>query len=308
MNTVTNPVKLLKGSERKMPTAAYQSITPEQASKWLETSAKNRLLNSTRVAMYAAAMVRGDWMLTNQGIAFDEFGALIDGQHRLHAIVKANVPVTMLVIESTPNRSQLVLDQGLKRTPHDQIALREGWQVYPIHSAVAKAMIESIGGIGLRERRDVIRDIQLLDRFYVKHHKAIEFAVSSLWTKHGSLRGVIIAPTIAPIARAYYSTEQHKLTHFCDVLATGMGEGYNDSPIIVLRNWLIAAREKSLSARAGKDRNIIYKKTEIALNAYLKGESIQRLGQMTIDKELFLIPGEASIKIAPMHKVKKAKK
>lgn len=299
--SVTKRASLIKSIEKPLPTAEYILVTPSQAQLWLDNAARNRKLNRQRIDKYADAMSRGDWLVTSQGTAFDEQGALIDGQHRLQAIVKAQTAVTLLVISAQSSRSQLVLDQGYLRTPHDQIALQTGWRVHPIHSAVAKAMIKGIGGEGSRQRILDAKDIQILNRYYVKHHKAIEFAVSSTWEKHGLLVGVIVAPSIAPIARAYYSVDVNLLARFCEVLSTGMtteGVGAKDTAAIALRNWLIAGRDKGLSARAYGDRYIIYKKTEVALRAFLNGDSIQRLGQMTTEQELFLLPGESPLKVA----------
>lgn len=283
----------------KAPTCEYVTVTPDQAESWLSKSAKNRKMSARRVGLYAAAMKRGDWMLTNQGIAIDEFGMLIDGQHRLRAIVEADTPVQLLVIRATPNKSQLVIDQGFKRLPHDQVGLREGWEVTPMHIAVAKSMVTSIGGTGDTERRGIISDIQLIDRFYVRHHKAVEFAVAQFAARQ-KIKGVTIAPVLAPVARAYYSVDQNALVRFCEVVATGMADRKGDGPAVVLRNWLIQGREKALSSRSGKDRFAIYKKTELALKASLDGESIQRLGQLQLDAELFQIPGDIRV-------VKKAK-
>lgn len=290
---------LIKAREKSLPTAEYILVTPGQAQLWLDDAARNRKLNQARIAKYADAMSRGDWLITSQGIAFDEQGQLIDGQHRLTAIVRADVPVTLLVITTQSSRSQLVLDQGYLRTPHDQVALQNNWKVHPIHTAVAKAMIKSVGGEGLRQRSIDARDIQILNRFYIRHHKAIEFAIASTWEMYGSLVGVIIAPTLAPIARTYYSADVNLLVRFCEILSTGMsaeGVGGKDTAAVVLRNWLIAGREKGLSARAFGDRFILYKKTEVALRAFLNGESIQRLGQMTTEVELFPILGEVALR------------
>lgn len=281
------------------PTCEYVQVTPEQAREWLEKPAKNRKLSQRRVGLYAAAMKRGDWMLTNQGVAIDEFGMLIDGQHRLSAIVEAEVPVELLVIRAAPNKSQLVLDQGLKRLPHDQVGLREGWEVTPMHIAVAKSMLASVGGAGEMERRAMISDIQLMDRFYVRHHKAVEF-VCAQFVARQKVKGVTIAPVLAPVARAHYTVDSNKLARFLEVVATGMADRKGDGPAVVLRNWLLAGRDNALSARKGKDRYAIYKKTEIALRAFLNNESIQRLGTMQIDAELYPIPGDIRI-------VKKAK-
>lgn len=274
----------------KTPACQYETVTPDQAALWLSKSAKNRKMSARRVGLYAAAMKRGDWMLTNQGIAIDEFGMLIDGQHRLQAIVDAQTPVQLLVIRATPNKSQLVIDQGYKRLPHDQVGLREGWEVTPMHIAVAKSMVTSIGGAGETERRGITSDIQLMDRFYVRHHKAVEFAVRQ------KVKGVTIAPVLAPVARAFYSVDQNVLVRFCEVVATGMADRKGDGPAVVLRK----GRDKALSARAGKDRYAIYKKTELALKAFLDGDSIQRLGQLQLDAELYQIPGDIRV-------VKKAK-
>jgi len=281
------------------PTCEYRTVSPEQAEEWLSKSAKNRKISQRSVGLYASAMKRGDWMLTNQGIAIDEFGYLIDGQHRLRAIVESQTPVELLVIRATPNKSQLVLDQGLKRQPHDQVGLREGWEVTPLHMAVAKSMVTGIGGAGESERRAIVSDIQQMDRFYVRHHKAIEFAVAQFAARQ-KVKGVTIAPVLAPVARAYYTHDQNKLVRFCEVVATGMADRKGDAPAIVLRNWLLAGRDKALSARSGKDRYAIYKKTEIALDAFLTGDSIQRLGQMNLDIELYQVPGDIRV-------VKKAK-
>lgn len=279
---------------KTFPQCAYVSVTPDQAREWLAKPAKNRRISQRRVGLYASVMKRGDWMLTNQGIAIDEFGMLIDGQHRLNAIVEADVPVELLVIRAAPNRSQLVPDQGLKRQPHDQVGLREGWEVTPMHIAVAKCIVMSIGGPGSSVRKDTTVDIQLMDRFYVRHHKAIEFAVAQ-FNFRATIKGVTIAPVIAPVARAHYTEDSNKLVRFCEVVATGMADHKNDAPAVVLRNWLIAGRDKALSARSGKDRFAIYKKTELALKAFIDGESIQRLGSMSLDAELFSIPGDIKI-------------
>lgn len=290
-------VKLLKTRARDLPTAGYQIITPKLAQEWLDEAGTNRNLNTLTAARYAEAMKRGDWMLTSQGIAFDERDKLIDGQHRLSAICMAEVSVPMLVVRATPGRSQLVLDMGLKRTPHDQLALRSGWVVLPVHTAIAKSMITSVGGIGEKQRRAMMTDIQLLERYYTRHHKAIEFAVERVWSGHYGVRGVSIAPVMAPIARAYYTVQPDKLARFAEVVVTGMADRPGDSPAVVLRNYLLAQREKGLSSRAFGDRYHIYKKTEIALNAYLKGESIERLGQRHLEVELFAIPNDVVIKL-----------
>jgi hypothetical protein len=289
--------RLIKARETDTPTATYELITPGSAQTYLDTAAPNRNLRFVRIEQYEAMMRRGDWLQSGQGIIFDEKGRLLDGQHRLHAIIRADIPVLMLVVRNVRDVAQLVMDQGAKRALHDQIKLREGFDCLPIHAGVAKAMFMSVGGPNTKERERTVTDIQLMNSYYVKHHKAIEFAVGNFW--HSTIKGVTVAPVFAPLARAFYTQDTEQLTRFGHIVNTGMStEGITgkDTAAVVLRNWLLARREQGKGARNGQERFTIYKKTEIALSAFLEGKSIQRLGQMQLEQELFPIPGDAKAK------------
>jgi len=269
-----------------LPKSEYVTVTPDLAQEWLDKQSRNRKVSQGRVSLYAAMMKRGDWYRTSAGIAIDEHGELIDGQHRLLAVIKSDTPTEMLVVRNVPHAAQIVLDQALLRRGHDQIAIKEGWEVKPIHIAVAKQMLYSIGQ---EDRTDgIARDLILLNKFYVKHHKAIEFAVWHFY-HHQLVKGIHVAPVVAPVARAFYSHPQERLIRFADVLATGLADQNGDGPVAVFRNWLLRGTTR---VQARTDRRLIYLKSEIALDAFLRGQSIQRLGQMTIDKELFPLPGE----------------
>lgn len=288
-------VKLLKSKDRTLPTASYMEVTPDLATEWLDDPGRNRRLNDRRVNAYTDIMKRGDWMVNNDAVTFDEYGKLTNGQHRLSAVVRADVTVPMLVVNSVPGRAQLIMDQGLKRRPHEQVSLRQGWDVTPLHMAIAKAMVMGMGGVAAMQRQAICVDIQQMDRFYTRHYRPIEWTVRQ-FHGHAVIRGVTVAPVMAPVVRASYTEDTEKLARFCEVVTTGMADRPGDSPAVVLRNYLLAGREKLLSSRSGKDRYTIYKKTEIALRAFMRGESIERLGQRNIEEELFPIPGDVKIK------------
>jgi hypothetical protein len=98
-------------------------VTPELAGKWLSRNTSNRPLSRNTVQQLAAQIQRGEWQLTHQGIAFDEAGVLIDGQHRLAAIVKAEMSVPLTVTHDVPRSAFTVMDTGRKRTGRDALAL-----------------------------------------------------------------------------------------------------------------------------------------------------------------------------------------
>lgn len=73
-------------------------VSPMQAEKWLGSLAENqRDLSGSVVARYARDMTEEDWHETADTIKFDTSGKLIDGQHRLQAIVKSGMPIHLWV-------------------------------------------------------------------------------------------------------------------------------------------------------------------------------------------------------------------
>ncbi|MFC4607129.1 hypothetical protein [Streptomyces maoxianensis] len=98
-------------------------VSPELAADWLTHNTSNRPLSKGTVQQLAAQIQRGEWQLTHQGIAFDEDEVLIDGQHRLAAIVKAGIAVPLTVTHGVPRTAFTVMDTGRKRTGRDTLAL-----------------------------------------------------------------------------------------------------------------------------------------------------------------------------------------
>jgi hypothetical protein len=110
-------------------------VTPDMARDWLAANTDgNRNRNYTRVRNLAAIITDGGWKVTHQGIAFDSTGKLTDGQHRLAAIVAANVPVQMFVTFGID--AFAVIDTGTPRTAADVLHIG----VHPQASAAAAAL------------------------------------------------------------------------------------------------------------------------------------------------------------------------
>lgn len=100
------------------------SLTPELASEWLLSNTHNRNLRQRVILAYAADMAAGNWQWNGESIKFAEDGALLDGQHRLAAIVEAGVTIPMLVVRGLPSQTQDTVDGGAKRTFSDVLGLR----------------------------------------------------------------------------------------------------------------------------------------------------------------------------------------
>ena len=94
-------------------------VTPEMATKYLCFNEQNRRVRPGWVNYLAYVIRNGEWKATHQGIAFSESGRLLDGQHRLMAIVKADISVNMLVTYGLDDQTFSAIDNGIKRTDED---------------------------------------------------------------------------------------------------------------------------------------------------------------------------------------------
>ena len=77
---------------------SIETITPQLAKDILANNNLNRNINATIVGHYADAISRGQWELNGEAIKIAHDGRLLDGQHRLMAVIKSDTPITTLVI------------------------------------------------------------------------------------------------------------------------------------------------------------------------------------------------------------------
>ncbi len=94
-------------------------VTPEMARQYLAFNEQNRRVRAGWVNYLAYTIRSGEWKPTHQGIAFSESGRLLDGQHRMLAIVKADIPVNIMVTYGLPDDAFAAIDNGIKRTDGD---------------------------------------------------------------------------------------------------------------------------------------------------------------------------------------------
>lgn len=95
------------------------TMTPEWASRILEQNTHNRSVRPAIVRQIARDIVCGRWLLTPQTVSIAIDGRLIDGQHRLMAIITAGEAVQMMLATDCPPECFTAIDTGQSRTPGD---------------------------------------------------------------------------------------------------------------------------------------------------------------------------------------------
>lgn len=87
---------------------------------------KDRGLSKHHVKKLAGALTRGEWHVTGHGIVFDINNAMIDGQHRLHAIILANLSMDITVTFGVDPMARFVIDTGSKpRSLTDVLGIKD---------------------------------------------------------------------------------------------------------------------------------------------------------------------------------------
>lgn len=101
-----------------------ESISPEIARKYLEKNIeRNRTLQENHVALLAREMSEGRWKTNGQAIIFSKDGHLIDGQHRLAAIIKSGCTIDIFVVRGVESSAFDTIDTGKKRKPSDALSI-----------------------------------------------------------------------------------------------------------------------------------------------------------------------------------------
>lgn len=120
-------------------------ITPELAEQYLEKNGVNRNISAVRVSAYSSDISAGRWKFNPAPITFSVSGKLLDGQHRLHAIIRAGIAVEMQVTRGVPDESMDVIDSGKARTPGDVLKI-EGVKESNNAAAIAKMILAHRAG------------------------------------------------------------------------------------------------------------------------------------------------------------------
>jgi len=105
------------------PRLSLEEITPSRAEQYLRKNHTNRPVKLGNVLKLKTDLEQGNFKLTHQGIAFDWHGNLIDGQHRLMAIIESGVTVSMYVTYNCDPDIFKVIDSGSTRNTNDVLKL-----------------------------------------------------------------------------------------------------------------------------------------------------------------------------------------
>ncbi len=216
------------------------------------------------MAQLAEVLRRGEWVLNGETIKIAENGTLIDGQHRLQAVVDSGVAIETLVMRDMPLAVQDTVDTGRRRRLSDILAIEGESDSHALGAALSMLhRFRSGTGINyshagapspqqaleLLEREPTIRDSVREARRVTKHV--------------GGPIGVFAA-----LHHLFLEVDREAAEDFFNRLADGANLSPGD-PLLHLRNQL---------ARPRQDRNYAQSPSNIAALT-IKAFNLRRLGR-----------------------------
>jgi hypothetical protein len=97
-------------------TIELRSVTPEFAKELLEANTRNRNILKSASRQYENDMGNDYWRFTGDPIQFDSDGVLLNGQHRLNAIISSGMSQPLIIVRGLRPEIQRVMDTGQKRS------------------------------------------------------------------------------------------------------------------------------------------------------------------------------------------------
>lgn len=156
---------------------SVETIDPDTAATILESNTLNRDIGPVLVKRMAEDMVAGRWLTNGDSIKFDRTGKLVDGQHRLSAVVDSQTTLETFVCGGLAPEIFATLDVGKKRSLKDAMKIH-GVPNYIVASNTVPWIVRLSSTDPVHNRSHGMKPADLLD-YYTERADGIQHAIRS---------------------------------------------------------------------------------------------------------------------------------
>ncbi len=269
----------IKNIDAKKSTS-FTRITPTMAAKWLkESNTKNRRIRKNHVRALSAAMARGEWVKTHEAIAFDTGGEMVDGQHRLHAVVDSGVTIPCLVVTGLSPLVRRQVDGGAPRTIADRLTISGDVSMPPFHCArfvsAANAINRNLRGTGKKRRVTYGEVLHLVG--------VLGGSIEGLVAKFGGRSHLRSGNVLGVLFLVSWAYEKRELDTIMDALSEGVGLKQG-SALLTWRNYII--QQNSRYVKTSDHGDMQFRKGVKCVAAHFNGEELKLLRQGGWERDL----------------------
>jgi hypothetical protein len=241
-------------------------ITPDIAAEMLENNTMNRNVSMTHVKNLAHAMGCGNWAENGETITIAEDGTLLDGQHRLWAVIESGLPIVFQVAYNVKKSVMPTIGQGITRHFYHVLKIKGSprWRTAAAITKLAWIYDYFDSELNSASCRNSIQNT-VLDNYYDQNEALIEHIAEVV----ASRKHHFVTSHMGLAYLLFMRTHPRKAEEFITMLKTGENL-HAKHPIMALRMKLISnlMNKQKLSVR---ETLAYYIK---AWNAYIKGKEL----------------------------------
>lgn len=249
-------------------------VTPEIAAKWLANNTQNRNVNQSRVNRYTRDMIDNKWRTdTGEIIKISKDGVILDGQHRLIAVVNSKESIYFHVGFNMDNDLFQVLDTGKSRSGVDVLKISGVKNTSAVSSLINSynQYINTNSRKGSNGELTNLSGHELLE-FYYDRKEWVDNIIHISEGLYSAFQRVWVKGEVLLFLALFTDVDKKNGYEFMRELC--QGTDVTSDVIPILRNRLIAEKiHTTKRTKSSVMRALVIK----AWNAYYSGKSLRSL-------------------------------
>ena len=239
-----------------------ETIGPKEAEALLKSNTLNRPISETTVRRYVQDMLAGAWQENAATIVISRSNRLLDGQHRLHAILRSGVSLRMLISYDVDDAAFHTIDNGKTRSASDILSIG-GLENTKTLGVAGKLILNYASGASLHNQ---VGRVALVE--FIEANPQVAAVVDTV-VKHKIRfsKGVLAAVMVLGDSKGLHGD---KVEEFLEAVETGAGLEKGD-PRLTLREWESLERIRS---RNQLRQPFAFGAAARAWNAFVAGKSL----------------------------------
>jgi len=271
--TITNWKKFLNHYRKDCRENNFHTIllTKELAPQLLFNQRPNRAVSKSRIDKIVKIIKsKSGWKINGEPLSFNKKGQLLEGQGRVHAVIKCGISIPVDVRLNLEDNVFTSINTGKHRSKGDILGMAGFKNASVLGTAIEMVLASEAEGLGLtmanypRSPQDLMEGID--------QHPEIVESVDFIMTECRKLRRFANRGMCAGLHFLFCRHDYEDATDFFKKLTDGSSLETSD-PIYKLRERLRDSREQQ-TKMTGRYTLALYIK---CWNAYLAGETIKNL-------------------------------
>jgi hypothetical protein len=248
-----NPAKIY-GTDQNI-VAEVMTITPSDATAWLRCNKNNRPLRKRHIEFLASEITNGNWQINGQAIVIADDEQILDGQHRLFAIIEAGKPIKSMVVYGITPDAFKTIDTGAVRTGADALCL----YFKDVPNYIVKAAATAVQWCNRLERGQIhyaekLSNTDVIE--YVNHHRSLLQCAETLASYPTEARPLSLGPGTA-LYEMFQRKNHEQAENFMRRFYTGEGLTRSDGEYILRAAFMKDSEKVAKYPQAIRVRMII---------------------------------------------------